>query len=118
MSNKTVSKVFISFLTGGLAVAMAAGSTYKIELLQDSTINGHQLKAGSYKLALENNTAVLKHGKETVEVPAHSESAPDKFSNTTMRYADNNTLQEIHIGGTNTKIVFGPATNGASGGSF
>jgi len=96
--------------------AFAGASTYKVNILDDTVVGGKQIKAGEYKVAVENNTAVLKHGKETVEVPAHTEQAPSKYSNTQVQYVDN-AIHEIHVGGTTTKIVFGGGAGTAAGGS-
>jgi hypothetical protein len=94
----------------------AAGVTYKISLLDDSVVGGQKVKAGDYKVELkDNNTAVLKEGKKSIEVPAKAETSPNKFSTTEIQYSNNNSLQEIRIGGTNTRIVFGNANASANG---
>jgi hypothetical protein len=108
-------------LTLAAAVAavslVASGSTYKVTVLEDTTLNGQQVKAGEYKLALEGNTATLKHGKQVVTVPAHTEQAQKKYQYTAIKYVDKK-IQEVHIGGSTTKIVFSPETGGsAAGGS-
>jgi hypothetical protein len=100
-------------LAGGLA-AFAASNTYKVNILQDSVVEGKQVKAGDYKIVVEDNTAVLKHGKQSVEVPAHTEQSQSKYSNTQVRYVDNS-ISEIHVGGTMTKIVFGGSGSPAGG---
>jgi hypothetical protein len=107
-------RLLLSFITVGVMVVAAASNTYRVHIYQDSVINGKSIKAGDYKVALENNMAVLKQGKQTVEVPAHAESAPSKFASTEIEYS-NNALQEIHIGGSRTKIVFSGAGATAGG---
>jgi hypothetical protein len=104
----------LTFVLAGGVAAFAASNTYKVNILQDSVVEGKQLKAGDYKIAVENNTAVLKHGKETVEVAAHTEQSQSKYSNTQVRYVDNS-ISEIHVGGTMTKIVFGVGGSTAGG---
>jgi hypothetical protein len=92
----------------------AATITHKVSLLQNSIIDGKLVKAGDYKLEMkDSNTAVLKHGKQTIDLPAREETAPTKFATTEMQYTNNNDLQEIRLGNTNTKIVF--AGNGSTG---
>ena len=108
-----LNRIAFSLFTVGAMTASAA--TYHVSFHQDSTVNGQQLKAGDYKVEVNNNTAVLKKGKQTVEVPVHEETATSKFAGTQVQYVDNNKLQEIRIGGTNTKLVFGSA-NAATGG--
>ena len=98
------------------ASLIASSNTYKVNVLENTSVNGKQIKAGDYKVALDGNTATLKHGKEVVTVPAHTEQAPTKYQNTAIKYV-NNAIEEIHIGGTTTKIVFTPEAGGNAGGS-
>ena len=103
-------------VTVGAIAASAASNTYRVSILQDSVIDGKAVKQGDYKLELtNNNTAVLKHGKETIDLPARTEEAATKFVNTEMEYSNNNNLQEIRIGGTHTKIVFNAPNAAAQG---
>ena len=99
----------MSFVALG-AAAFAAGNTVKVNLFQDSVIEGKTFKAGEYKISMENGNAVIKQGKESVEVPAREETDVRKFSSTELAYKDNTNLQEIRIGGTRTKIVFDATT--------
>src|SRR4051812_29156302 len=101
-------KVLLSFATLALAVASAA-SSHKLVLFRDAEVNGKLLKAGEYKLEVKDGTAVIKGSKETVEAPIKVETADSKFSSTSVRFdtgSSNATVQEIRIGGTNTKLVF------------
>ena len=107
------------FLFGftSVAVVVASAASYNVSLYQDSSVAGKKLKAGDYKVQVTDNNAVLKHNKQTIEVPAHTETATSKFNNTMVRYGKDGEVQEILVGGTNTKIVFGAAPGGlASGG--
>lgn len=99
-------KAALGFFTAALMVAAAATGTFKVSLLQDSVVDGKMLKAGDYKVEMQNNVAVLKHGKNVVQLPAREETATQKFATTEIQYSNNNDLQEIRVGGTNTKIVF------------
>lgn len=101
-------KILFGFSTLALAIASAAG-TYKVTLFQPSMINGTEVKPGDYKIELKENKAVLKGGKNTVEADVKVENTNEKFSTTSVRY--NNIdgkmkVQEIRLGGTNSKIVF------------
>ncbi len=97
--------LLLSFVAFGVT-AFAAGNTFKVNLFQDSVIEGKTFKAGEYKISMENGNAVIKKGKETVELPAREETAPDKAASTALTFRDNTVLTEIRVGGTNTKIVF------------
>jgi hypothetical protein len=110
-----LNKVITTLVLAGAATAFAAG-TYKVNILQDTVVEGRQVKAGDYKVSVDNNTAVLKHGKDSIEVPAHTEQAPAKFPSTTVKYVDN-AINEIDVGGTTTKIVFSGGNGTMAGGS-
>ncbi len=111
-----LNRLFLGLVAVGVMTLTAATGTYKITLFQDSVVNGKQLKAGDYKVEMKDNSAVLKQGKQIVEIPARAETGSSKFSSTQIEYKNNNNIQEIRVGGTNTKIVFGntgSASNGA-----
>jgi hypothetical protein len=101
-------KILIAFATVALAVASAAAN-YKVTLFQPSMIAGTELKAGDYKIEVKDNKAVVRSGKTVVEADIKVETAAEKFSSTSVRYnaADGKyQVQEIRLGGTNTKLVF------------
>ncbi len=97
--------LLIAFATFALAVASAA-SSYRVTLFQPSNFGGTELKAGEYKLEVKDNKAVVKDGKKMVEADVKVETADQKFSATTVRYLENGKIQEIRLGGTNTRLVF------------
>lgn len=111
-----LNKLFLTFAAAGAITAFAASNTYKVDILENTVVEGKQVKAGTYKIEVENNVATLKRGKDTIQVPARTEAAPTKFDNTRLQYADN-ALHEIHVGGTSTKIVFEGGAPASSGGS-
>lgn len=101
-----LNRIALAFLTAGVMTMSAA--TYKVSLHQDAMVDGKQVKAGDYKIEVkDNNTAVLSQGKKTFEVPVKTETAQSKFSSTQIQYTEGNNLQEIRVGGTTTKLVFG-----------
>jgi hypothetical protein len=88
------------------ATAFAASNHFNITLYQDSMVEGKMLKAGDYKVSLENGNAIIKQGKQTIEVPAHETNATTKIESTELLYTDNNNLHEIRVGGSRMSIVF------------
>ena len=100
-------KFFALFLT--IAMFCASAATYNVTLFQPSTVAGKDLKAGEYKLTVENDKATISKGKEKVESTVKIETGDAKFSATSVRYTEDNgksKVQEIRLGGTNTKVVF------------
>lgn len=101
-------KFLFTYIAVGVIAASAASKTYRLQISQDSVVADKTLKAGDYKIELQNNVAVIKQGKQRIEVPAHSESVTKKFASTEIEYISNK-IQEIHVGGSRTKIVFDAA---------
>jgi alkyl sulfatase BDS1-like metallo-beta-lactamase superfamily hydrolase len=102
-----VKRFVLAFAILGLAVASA--ETYRVTLSQPSKIEGKQLKAGEYRLNLENSKLTIVSGKQSVEVPVKVQTGETKFESTAVRYTgtgDQVSIQEIRIGGTKTKLVF------------
>jgi hypothetical protein len=101
------------FLTLALASAFAASH---VTLVDHSSVNGKTLQAGEYKVVeLKEASVILKHNKDVVELPGKIETADKKFPTSTVRYNDQNQVQEIWLGGTNKKIVFtGISANGTA----
>src|SRR5262249_31425850 len=110
-----IKKLVVSFALAGLAIASAA--SHRITLFEESVVNGTTLKPGDYKLVVDGGRATLSRGKQSVEAPVSVEKANSKFGTTSVRYADGNKrVQEIRLGGTDTKIVFDSGANSAAGG--
>lgn len=100
-------KFFALFLT--LAMVCASAATYNVTLFQPSHVNGKDLKPGDYKMTVENDKATIMKGKEKVEAAVKIETGDAKFASTSVRYTEDNgkaKVQEIRLGGTNTKVVF------------
>jgi len=102
----------IGFATFALAVASAATS-YTVTFFEPVVVNGTTLKPGEYKVEVNDNKAILKKGKAVAESPVKVESNEAKYPSNSIRLAGTQ-LEEIHVGGTRTKLVFektGVSTN-------
>ena len=107
MTLKTLirSALTLAALTMG---ALGQAATYQVTLLRPTVVAGHELKPGVYKVEVNNNTAVITRGKESVETKVQTEAADKKFDTTTMKYfkdGEKYKLQEIGIGGSKTRLV-------------
>ena len=114
MLNNVTGKLGVCLLV--LGVMSASAESYRFSLHQEANIEGKTLKPGEYKVEVKENTAVLKRGKDTVEVPVRTETASSKFNATQVRYTEDKKLDEVRIGGTNTKLVFGSTGTSARSG--
>jgi len=89
-------------------LALAAAGSHQIKLLQDSRIDGKELKAGEYKMEILGDKIVLKRGKVQVEATAKVETSNSKYSTNSVLYKTDDgksAIREIHLGGTKTKVV-------------
>jgi hypothetical protein len=99
-------KFVLAFAILGLSVASA--ETYRVTLSQPSKITGKQLKAGEYRLNVENSKLTMVSGKQSLEVPVQVKTGETKFETTSVRYTgsgDKVAIREIRIGGTKTTLV-------------
>jgi hypothetical protein len=104
-----VKNILLGLVSLGLAVASAA-SSYHVTFYQPVMINGSELKPGDYKVELKDKTAVITQGKSVTEAPVTVENDSQKFQRTSVRI-NGNQVEEIRIGGTNTRLVFEKTTN-------
>jgi hypothetical protein len=110
-------KLVVVFAILVLAAMAFAGTipvgknSFHITLLQPSVVNGTELKPGDYKLNLSESKITLVQGKISVEAAATFETADSKFDNTAIRYTQQNgkqTVAEIRLGGSKTRVVLKP----------
>lgn len=109
-------KVLAVVFTIGISVAYAA-STYHVTLYKPTTVNGTQLKKGDCNLQIEGDKVVIKQGKTKVESSVTVQNGSQKFADTSVSYdgdSSNNQVQEIRLGGTTTKLLFGATDKAAA----
>ena len=102
----------------GISVAYAA-SSYHVTLYKPTTVNGTQFKAGDCKIELQGDKVVIKQGKTTAESSVTVQKGTQKFADTSVSYdgdSANNQVQEIRLGGTSTKLLFGGVEKTAAAG--
>jgi len=99
-----VKQLLFGFATLALAVASAA-SSYNVTFYDPVVINGSKLQPGSYRVEYNENTATIKQGKTVMQAPVKVETGDQKFRANVVRM-DGPAVQEIRLGGTNTKLVF------------
>jgi hypothetical protein len=80
-----------------------------VNLTQPAVVNGKELKAGEYRLNVEESKVTIADGKSSIEAPVKVESGDTKFGVTVVRYTaegGKSAISEIRIGGTKTRLVF------------
>ncbi len=104
-------KLFAIAALAVLAVAMANAKSYGIVISSPVKAGDVQLKAGEYKLKVEGTTAVFTNtqSSQSFSTTVKVETNPQKFSETrvqTTKQGDADVIQEIDLGGSNTKLAF------------
>ena len=100
--------IVLLFAATVLAVASAA-ENYTLTLFQPSVVAGTELKAGDYKLTLNDGHVLFKNGRKKFETDVTVETVEEKYKSTRVRYKDEGGklhITEIRLGGTNKKLVF------------
>jgi hypothetical protein len=100
-------KLLLCLATAGMMLASA--KSYSLDLFQPAMAGNTELKAGQYQVELVDQKAVISRGKLHVENAVTVGTADKKFPTTTVVLGESNgksKIQEIHLGGTNTKLVF------------
>ncbi len=106
-------KVTLAGLTLAVA-AFAASNTFHVTFDSAAWIGTFEVKPGNYKIQIEGDKAILKSGKNVIEVPAKLESAEHKFQTNSVvinTIDHKQKVEEIQIGGTNERIVFSGASS-------
>ena len=109
--------LIVAFAIFAVALAWAA-SGHNVNLPKPAVIGGNEIKAGEYKLELNDGKATLRNGKTSVEADVTVETNPTKFDRTSACCLGEDgkyRLQEIRVGGTNTKVLFKENTKPAQG---
>jgi hypothetical protein len=102
-TNNMKHKILIAIAAFGLSIASA--KTYHVKLYQPTNVGGTELKAGEYKMDIAGDKVTLTNGKQTGEAHAKVEQNERKYDTNSVRYAGGNRISEIHVGGTNMKLV-------------
>ena len=100
----------IALLVIGMAALAAAGTkSYSFELWEPALLGTTTLAPGQYRVEVADQKAVIRNGRFHGEAAVKVESGDTKYSTTGVRFtkADGKMhIQEIHVGGTKTKLIF------------
>jgi hypothetical protein len=102
-------KLLLAISVAALAVASASAKSYSVQLFEPAMLGSTPLTPGEYKVQVEDQKAMVSNGKIHCEATVKVESADTKYGSTSVRFtnADGKMhIQEIHIGGSKTKLVF------------
>src|ERR1019366_10263452 len=103
-----VAKLVVCLGTVAMAWASAA-KPYEVVLSNPAQVSGTELKPGTYKVDVAGDRVTIRDSKQKVECAVKVEESEQKYSATTVRYGlveGKYRVSEIHLGGTNMKLVF------------
>lgn len=101
-------RLLVAFAVAALAVA-SAKTTYSVDLFQTAMLGSTELAPGHYSVEVNDQKAMVRNGKYHGEAPVKMESADTKYDRTAVVLINEGGqmhIQEIHIGGSKTKLVF------------
>jgi hypothetical protein len=102
-------------ITGAFALAtlgIAGAKSYDIRLDETTHVGSTELKAGEYSVKVNGSEAVFTDSvtSKTYKAPVKAEANSTKFDQTMVQTHKQNgadTLREIDLGGSTTKLEFG-----------
>jgi len=101
----TVLAVFAAF-AGTVPGKIASGN---VTVTSPVTLKGSALKPGVYRVTVTAEKVILTQGKETLQIPAKIETAPNKFDESQVQYEGSGpqmTISQISLGGTKLRLLF------------
>jgi hypothetical protein len=102
-----MTRLLLALAVAGLAVASA--KTYAVDLFQPAMLGSIELAPGHYNVEVADMKAVFRNGRVHGEAPVKMEDADAKYNRTSVLLINSGGqmhIQEIHIAGTKTKLVF------------
>ena len=97
-------------LAMGIAgLALASTKPVSIQLSTPAVLGTTTLAPGEYRVEVVGEKAVVRNGRKECEAPVQVKEGDVKYNATAVRYETGDGkmhIQEIHIGGTKTKLVF------------
>jgi hypothetical protein len=103
-------KTLFALALSALALGSASAKQYTVTLFRPAVVAGTEVKPGDYQIDIKGDKITFKGSKINAECNAVVETSGDKFLNTAVRYEERDGkfhVQEIRIGGTDKKVVFG-----------
>jgi len=109
----------LALLFAVVALAVAAGKTYTFRLNEPAVVGATELKPGEHTLQIVDRNAFIIDGKPATRTPVKVETANEKFLRTSVIINTGGAkarIEEISLGGSNTKLVVAsPAADAGAG---
>jgi|SRR5215467_8537543 hypothetical protein len=102
-------KKILLIAMGVAGLAVAGGKSYSFTLYEPALLGPMKLAPGDYQVSVTDQKAVIRSGKTHCEAAVRIETAGNKYGSTTVRFENGDGkmhIQEIHVGGTKTRLVF------------
>ena len=98
--------LLILCVLGVSSIGIASAKSYYFTLTAPAKAGATQLKAGEYEISIKGTQAIFTNdGGKSVSVPVKIEQSDKKFDSTQVD-TSNDTIREIDLGGSSTKLTF------------
>ena len=109
--NRLIGMTAKSFLlisvVGITSIGIASAKSYSFTLTTPTKAGATTLKPGDYEVSVKGTQAVFtSESGKSVSVPVKVEQSDKKFDSTAVN-ADSDSIKEIDLGGSTTKLTFG-----------
>jgi hypothetical protein len=102
----TAKSLLLICVVGVSSIGIASAKSYHVTLTESTKAGATVLKAGEYEVNVKGDKAVFTNdGGKSVSVPVKVEQSDKKYDATSVD-TDSDTIKEIHLGGSTTKLTF------------
>jgi hypothetical protein len=101
-------KLILGVFAVGMLMAEPSATRFSLSLTEPTTVAGTKLKAGDYKVEVSGTEATFKSEGKSVKIPATIKKDAKVYKYTTLE-GHGSDINTIHVGGTDTSVVFGAA---------
>jgi hypothetical protein len=103
----TVKSFILICVVGASTIGIASAKSYYFTLTAPAKAGVTVLKPGDYEVNVKGTQAVFtNNGGKSITVPVKVEQSDKKFDSTSVD-TNNETIREIDLGGSTTKLTFG-----------
>ncbi len=102
-------KKVLMLAIGVAGLATAGTKSYSFDLYGPALLGATALAPGEYRVDIVDQKAVIRNGKTHCEAPVKVEGGDTKYGRTSVVFQNGDGkmhIQEVHIGGTKTRLVF------------
>ena len=103
----TAKSFLLICVVGAASIGIASAKSYYFTLTAPVKVGANLLKPGEYEISIKGTQAIFtNNGGKSISVPVKVEQSDKKFDSTSVN-AESDSIKEIDLGGSTTKLTFG-----------